>query len=206
MQLPGLKEVFVFEFAGSGRLRGFEKAIGVEIFRSCYALKSADLIEIANLPMLHTLFAQSAEFGLNAVEKIRAVDTLRVVDFEGVPFTDRMARSIARSKSLTHLGLPATQLTKAGLGHISEMSQLTYLDVGANGFTADDLNVLAGHPSLEIIELGGGGDDEDERKLASAYIPKLEKMPALTTVYFDGVKTTEDEAAYLSNRYKFKIC
>jgi hypothetical protein len=204
MKTPGLKEAIVLEFRGSGRLRDFDKAADVETFRSFHPLVNTDIAQIAKLPKLHTLVAHRAEFGLRAVDKIRAIETLRVVDFEAASFTDEMAESLSRSTTITHLGLPATQLTKAGFNHISEMAQLMYLDVWANRLSAEDFDVLAGHPNLEIIELGGGGDDDDERKPASAYIPKLEKMPALTTVYFEGVRTTDEEAAYLNSRYTFR--
>ena len=206
MKTPGLNEAIVLEFRGSGRLRDFDHAIDVETFRSFHPLTTADIMEIVKLAKLHTLVAHSAVFGLKAADKIRGVETLRTVDFESALFTDEMARSLARSSSLTHLGLPATQLTKAGLNHISAMPQLIYLDVWANGLDADDFDVLAGHPNLEIIELGGDENDVRPGRHASAYIPKLEKMPALTTVYFDGVMTTEEEAAYLSSRYKFRVC
>jgi hypothetical protein len=204
MNVSGLKEALVSEFAGSGRLRNLDRASDVETLRSLRGLNSIDILEVAKLPKLKSLIAQCSEFGLNATDAIRSMQTLQVIDFEGVLFSDEMAKSLSKSKSLTHLGLPATGLSTISLKHISEMPQLTYLDIWANGFVADDLDVLAGHSNLQILELGGFGDDDDERKRASAYIPKLEKMPALTTVYFEGVHTTQEEAAYLKNRYIFK--
>lgn len=205
MHVSGLKEVFVLDFAGSGRLRDFRMAADVEIFLSYYAVSGADMLEIANLPKLKSLTAHSAEFGVNALERLVLVETLRQIDFEAVTFTDEMAAALSKSKFITDVVLPATQLSRAGLQSICEMTQLRYLDIWANGFIAGDLDLLAGHPTLEIIELGDMGVDRNRRLRAFDLIPKLDKIPSLNTVYFENVVTSEMEAEYLNKRYKFRL-
>ena len=205
MQVPGLIDVLVSEFVGCGRLRDFAKGADVESFRNYYALRNADFIQIADLPKLQTLTAHCAEFGPKAVQKLSSVETLKVVDFEGVRFTDEMAKALSKSETITDVGLPATQLSRVGLKSISEMGQLRYLDIWANGFTAEDLDLLADHPSLEQIELGGFGGDSERQLKACDVIPKLERLPALKTVYFENVVCTDEEIQYLSRRYSFRL-
>jgi hypothetical protein len=204
--INGLIDIYTPMLIGPGRLRDFEQAHHLEIFRSFYHnLTNADFIEISKLPKLHTLIAHGANIGVKAIENIQAMPTLRVVDFEGVNFTDKMANSLAKSTSITDVIVPATQLSTTGLKYINQMPQLRYLDIWANGFTADDLDVLIGHPSLEKLEIGSMDSESPFRLKAADVIPKLEKMPALKEVYFENVDTTEEEHAYLSSRYKFRL-
>jgi hypothetical protein len=200
----GIKEISVFEFSGIGRLRNFSKAADLEVFRCLFSLKTHDIFELARLPKLHTLTAHCSQFGLKAVEKINQIQTLHTVDFEAVTFSLEMVRSLAKSTSIKNLMLPATGLTRRGLDAIGQMQQLTYLDIWANGFIAEDLDALVGHPSLEKIELGGMEDSKEFMLKASDVIPKLEKMPALKTVHFENVLTTDEEALHLKSRYEFK--
>lgn len=205
MQASGLKEVLISDFGGIGRLRDLDKANEVEIFRGFHTLNNTDLVELANLPKLQSLIAHGAEIGVKAVEKIATVESLRMVDFEAVNFTNAMAQALSRSKFITDVLLPATELSKAGLDFICGMPQLRYLDIWANSFGPEDLDVLAGHPALEIIELGEMGSEKDGRLTASDLIPKLDKMPLLNTVFFENIFTTDEEIKYLSNRYKFRL-
>jgi hypothetical protein len=202
MQIPGLRDIYVPGINGQGRLRDFEKVAMATTFRNYYGLRTADLFEIAKLPKLQTLTAQFCNFGLKAVSALSQVASLRSIDFEGVKFTDQMAASLSTSNSIKDIMLPATGLSLSGLKSIIRMQQLTHLDVWANRFSADDLKVLAGHPNLEKIELGGFGTKQIE---ARDIIPILETMPALKTVYFEGVTTTNEEAALLQGRYEFRL-
>ncbi len=206
MQTNGLVDIFAPMFVGPGRLREFDKTREVEFFRSFYHnLTNADFIEISKLPKLHALIAHGANISVKAIESIRAMTTLRVVDFEGVNFTDEMAIGLAKSTSITDVLVPASQLSTAGLKYISQMPQLRYIDIWANGFIADDLDVLIGHPNLEALEIGSMDSENPSRLKATDVIPKLERMPALKEVYFENVETTEEEYAYLNSRYKFRL-
>jgi hypothetical protein len=201
----GLHESLVSKFAGCGRLRNFNSARDLETFRAFYTLSSADLIEIANLPKLNSLTAHAAEFGTKALARLAEMSTLRSVDFEAVTITDDMAKALAKSRSITDVVVPATCLTRGGLGYFSEMPQLRYIDIWANGLRADALDLFDGHPSLEILELGSMGYDANRVLNARDIIPKLEKMPKLNTVYFENVATTAEEEAFLGSRYKFRL-
>jgi hypothetical protein len=205
VEIPGLNSAYVIEFAGSGRLRNFRKATELEEFRSSHALESADILHVADLPNLHTLVAQGAQFGVKATAKLASLTTLKVVDFEGVSFTDEMAKALSQSKVITDVLLPATQLSLAGLKSISEMTQLRYLDIWANGFKANDLDLLAGHSGLEVIELGGMGSNPAQQLKACDLIPRLDRLPALKTVYFENVVCTDEEFEYLRGRYEFRL-
>jgi hypothetical protein len=202
MQIPGLRQVFISEFQGHGRLRDFAKAAEVTTLRNHYGLRTADFFEIAKLPKLKTLIAQFCDFGLRAVSALSKAPSLQIVDFEGVTFTDEMAAELATSNSIKDVMLPCTNLSLHGLSFIARMQQLRYLDVWANGFSADDLKVLAGHPKLEKIELGGAVPKYIE---AHDIIPILDTMPALKTVYFEGVNATDEEVVFLKSRYEFRL-
>ncbi len=205
MQIRGLEEVYFHDFAGAGRLRDFNKAKDVDFFRTYYTLKSADFIEISKLPKLQKLCAHCSEIGVRALDNIQAMPSLREVDFEAILFTDELAKILAKSTSITDIRLPATQLSTTGLKYISQMPQLRYIDIWANGFAADDLDLLIGHPSLEALEIGSMGRESPSRLKAVDVILKLEKMPGLKEVYFQNVDTTEEEYAYLNSRYKFRL-
>ena len=47
--------------------------------------------------------------------------------------------------------------------------------------------------------------DPDRVLHARDIIPQLEKLPKLTTVYFENVATTDEECAYLKSRYTFRL-
>ena len=205
MNAEGLQEALVSGFAGSGRFRDFASANAVVDFRSFYGLNGLDLVEIANLPNLISLTAHGAEFGTKAMQRLAEMPTLRQVDLEAVTITDEMSRALSKSRSVTDVVVPATRLTKMGLRHISEMPQLRYIDIWANNFQANALEMFAGHPALEIVELGTMGYDPDRVLHARDIIPQLEKLPKLTTVYFENVATTDEECAYLKSRYTFRL-
>lgn len=203
--IPGLEQLNVLSLRGEGRLKNFRSAVSLDTFRCSFDLRTADIVELSRLPKLRTLSAQCATLGLKAMNLLAEKEGLEDVDFEGVVFSDEMAASIAQSKSIHHLALPSTNLTLAGLRAVSDMQRLSYLDIWGNGFKAEHLECLAGHPSLEMLEFGGFITKVVDRPKARDIIPWLEKIPKLKWLRFDNVTTTADEQQYLAKRYDFHL-
>ena len=205
LQVPGIKEAVIFQLAGIGCLRNFTNVRELEDLRVFYTLNSFDFYEIAKLPKLRKLTAHNAEVGVKAITAITRAQSLQYIDLEGAILTDSMAEALAKSQTIIDLVVPATSISAAGLRHISEMPQLRYIDIWANNLSADALDMFAGHPALEVLELGTMGYDASRVLHARDIIPKLEKIPNLNTVYFENVAMNDEEYAYLNSRYKFRL-
>jgi len=197
---PNLNELVVFELKPFGSLSGFKDANSLAYFSCVCGLTETDLLELAKCRSLERLGAQQACISERALEALLELPLLTEIDFEDSNFNDNHARLIAKSKTITKLNVGQSHITKYGLRKICSMKQLKGLDIWSNNIEESDLDLLSELPNLEYLSIGGS--DEQTKFTAKGTIPKLEKISSLKHLWLDGLRVTDDEWAYLNERYE----
>lgn len=199
--LPGLHELNVLSVEGAGHMHGAADAHTLRALRANFGLSEADLFEIARLPALAELGAQTSQLTPHALDALLAMPALTSLDIEDTPFGDAMARRVAQSTTLQALDCGNTKLTGKGLAALCGMRQLRALDLWATRVRDDDLDMLAALPQLEYVSIGHPVERKAPR--ADVVVAKLAQIPSLRRVWLDGVAVDASTQALLTQRYEY---
>ena len=198
IRIPHLEELDLFGPRGPGRLAGFEHADSLAVIRA-YFMTDADLRAISLAPVLRSQMAHHVPVTPATLSALLRMPNLTELDLEGAPINDTMAEKLARASSLTKLWLASTHLTGRGLRSLSAMRNLSSLDLWETGITVADLKWLGKLPRLRELSIGGGHwqDPHAGRQLGAF----LTTLPALSSLWLDGVSLTKHQLAALKARH-----
>ena len=198
IRIPHLEELDLFSPRGPGRLGGFEHAESLVVIRA-YFMSDADLRAISRAPVLRSLMAHHVPVTATTLATLLRMPNLAELDLEGAPIDDTMAEKLARASSLTKLWLASTHLTGRGLRSLSAMRNLSSLDLWETGITVADLKWLGKFPRLRELSIGGRPwhDPHAGHQLAAF----LATLPALNSLWLDGVSLDEHQLAALKARH-----
>lgn len=195
--IPQLEVLDVLKIRHPGQLVDFSKASSIRVFRCNSCMTAADLKEVALLPNLVELGAQSASISCSAVDAILRAPKLQKLDLEDSNFDDVMAEQISNSATIEELDVAGTSISRRGLERICSMPKLRSLDIWALALSADDLGLLTRIPNLEYLSLG-----HHELKSRDV-LPVLEALPSLKRLWLDGVALSSAEVSQLEERYEY---
>jgi hypothetical protein len=201
MTIPDLETLDILDIRPLGRLKNFSEASTLKVFRYNMGLSEIDILEIAKLPVLQELGAQSSAITQRALEALLQIPTLENLDLEATTFDDDMAAIVAESKTIQHLDVGASRLTSQGLKKISAMTQLRSLDIWAIDIVEADLEFLSKLSKLEYLSIGGY--DDQTVLTAKNILPRLKEIPSLKRIWLDGIILTEHEKLALKAQYEY---
>ncbi|MGB5212694.1 MAG: hypothetical protein WBN88_03465, partial [Anderseniella sp.] len=144
--------------------------------------------------------AQQARLTNEALLVLLERPLLTDVCFESSNFNDDSAGLVSQSKTITTLELADTNITKTGLESICSMTQLKGLDIWSTHIGESEIDLLARLPNLEYLSIGG--PDEQTIFSAKGTLPRLYKIPALKSIWLDGLRVSRDEWEDLNQRYE----
>jgi hypothetical protein len=186
LQLEGLRELDILCMTGPGKLKNFDKAVQLEAFRANLYMTKSDLLQVAQCPSIRVLGAQNADLARPAFAALLSMPNLTALDLEGTRFDDKMAKKISRSTTIGSLEVGGTRLTRIGLAHLAQMTQLHSLDLWALDLDATDLTMLQALPKLEYVAFGG---HEHAPSLdADAITTLILESRSVKRVWLDGVR------------------
>jgi hypothetical protein len=168
---------------------------------TCMGLGKAELLEISKLPNLTNLNIRHASLSVKVVEAIAAMPKLVMIDLENSALNDEMVTALSKSSSLSELWIGGTKISRKGLKRICGMRQLRELDIWALNINESDLEMLKSLHNLSYLVVGGY--DGQTRMTAKGVLPRLEKIPNLTSIWLDGIKCTDAEISKLKLKYDY---
>jgi hypothetical protein len=198
IRLPGLRVLDVLCIKGPGTLGNFRSATGLKEFRCNHYMSEADLLEVAKCAGLQELGAQGALISTRSLAALLSLPELASLDLEATSFDDKMARQVSRSRTITHLDIGSTRITRTGLAHLVRMKQLRSLDLWATQITEDDLQLLLELPDLEYVSLG---NHDGLRQLDSETVTRfMLTAPSLKRAWLDGIHLEHTQQQALEAR------
>ena len=201
--IPELRVLDLWGIAYPGRLAGFAST-SIEELRcnmgiSGSGFSEADLIEISTSVHLKQLRARTPKISLRAMTALIAMPKLQSLDIEGTGFDDAMAALFIGNASLHSLDVALTKLSGKGLAHLCTIKNLRSLDLFATRIVEDDLDLLAGLP-LEYLSIGCVRDDKPPPFSMATVLKKLEALPALKSIWLDGLDLNAEHLAEFKKR------
>jgi len=104
---------------------------------------------------------------------------------ENTQVTDAGLAHLSRLNRLEQLGLDGTKVSDDGLVHLRGLSQLRWLGLARTQVTKAGLADLESLPQLESLELGG-------KEVTDAWLFSLERLPHLRELHLVGTKITHE--------------
>jgi predicted negative regulator of RcsB-dependent stress response len=105
--------------------------------------------------------------------------------------TDAGLVHLSGLKGLKHLSLNKTQVTDAGLQHLSGLKELTYLCLDGRQMTESGLRHLAGLKELKYLQL-------QDPELTDAGLVHLAKLKGLKSLFLDNTQVTDSGLVHLA--------
>lgn len=127
---------------------------------------------------LHKVTVPDTERFLKELVSSAVEAGVRAVFCTGFPLYDQHLAILAKLRSVTVLGLMATQIRGVGLSHLRNMSELKVLDLTACPLTGEGLETVSQCPSLLTLRLG------------MSTVP-LEKLQALQSSRLEELELTD---------------
>lgn len=134
----------------------------------------------------------------NALEELKAVKSLEVVELDGRWITNAGLSSLAELPNLRTLNLTgARRVTGAGFAHLSRMTKLRELRMGSTRVRDADLQNLQGLTRLEVLGL-------ERTRIGDTGLAHLKKLTGLRRLSVGGTNVTATGLKHLAGMKKLE--
>ncbi|EBA15388.1 hypothetical protein RSK20926_00510 [Roseobacter sp. SK209-2-6] len=199
MSVRGLEELHVLNLRTHGGLQGMPLPASLSTVGVGWAT-SGDLQQIARLTGLKSLRAENSGLSTRAVSALLEMDSLESLDLGASNLDDGLAETLSHSGSIQRLFIQGTRVTSSGLKRVCAMKQLRELDIWALRIEEKDLEMLSELPNLEYLSVGGY--DNQTELTAEGVLPRIEKLPALKSIWLDGIRVPDADVSRLREKYE----
>lgn len=157
------------------QLKNLDDAIIVDL--SYTSITDEALPSLGSLPELRHLYLRGCAITDSGVARFSIFDQMLYLDLSRTAITDIAGKHLAKFTAIRSLSLDETPMTDSGIASIglAEKKKLVKLSVAGTPVSGVFLQDLAGHPSIQFLDLSGTGLT-DEGCNALVMIPKLEKL------------------------------
>lgn len=164
---------------------------------------------MTQLRYLHLAATQITDDGVASISHLKNLDTLYLSTIDDI--TDRSLKTVGQLGKLQFLDVNSPNLSPAGLGHLVNLSRLTFIHVDPDMLNAQSISSLQALGSLRTLAISHGDRPSVESlslltqlrnlkhlelqnaNIDSTHIPALMRLTFLDTLHLDGNNLNQTE-------------